>query len=111
MSIRRRAGILLLLLGFFGGGLGLPLLDALTFHGRHVQPPEDQLAKQGAALPHGLNCIIVQGLHSKKVLPCAAAPRLAALEAVLDLQPFRYTSHRSVSSRTPTLPRAPPRLA
>lgn len=49
---------LLLLLALVGGGFGLPLFDALVFHGRPLARAESAVAPEGSPAPHTQICIL-----------------------------------------------------
>jgi len=53
-----RLQALLLLLALVGVGSGLPLFDALVFHGRPLARAESAVAPEGAQAPHTQLCIL-----------------------------------------------------
>lgn len=53
-----RLQALLLLLALVGAGFGLPLFDALVFHGRPLARTESTVAPEGAQAPHTQLCIL-----------------------------------------------------
>lgn len=75
-----RLQALLLLLALMGAGLGLPLFDAIVFHGRPLARTESTAAPEGAQGPHTQLCILDHagllegGISSSGHPPLAAQP-------------------------------------
>ncbi len=96
-----RIPALALLLTLLGGGLGLPLFDAIVFHGAPLAVAERTMAPEGAPAPHTALCIldhagllegsiVSPGHQTLAVLPAAAhlagapvAPNLPADTSLL----------------------------
>jgi hypothetical protein len=107
----RRLCSLALLLALVGGGVGLPLFDALVFHtpGR-AAPPERTLAAPGSAAGHTQVCVLGRLAPHSRGLP--ALPVGLAIHTVEQVaEPFQ-PSALPVSKSGPTLQqsRAPPAL-
>ena len=88
----RRLGSLALLLALVGGGLGLPLFDAVVFHSRPLNAAGNRIAPEGAATGHTQLCILDQaglatpsigsaGHEAPAVLTHAAPPAVAPAES------------------------------
>ncbi len=79
----RGLGALALLLALLGGGLGLPLFDALVFHAQPVPTADSTLNADGAPQAHTQLCILDQaGLLTPSIGSMGhATPRLAAVPA------------------------------
>lgn len=107
---RLRVQACLLLLALVGGGVGLPIVDALVFHGRTpAVHGERNLGDDGSpSKNHTQLCIIAKAVQAKMVLP-AAKPTIHALAESAGT-PARSvaTLLRSNSRHSPALPRAPP---
>lgn len=54
----RRLGSLALLLALMGGGLGLPLFDAVVFHSRPLNAAANTIAPEGALAGHTQVCVL-----------------------------------------------------
>lgn len=111
LSRVRRVGSLALLLALLGGGLGLPLFDAVVFHGRPgAAPAERTLAEQGSRLAHQQLCVLD---HAVPLSPSLAAARLATFHSTPD--PVRPAQREQLAARRlafrPDLSRAPPSVA
>lgn len=57
-SRRHRLQALLLFLALAGVGLGLPLFDAIVFHGTPLASAERGVAPEGAPAPHTQLCVL-----------------------------------------------------
>jgi hypothetical protein len=57
-SLGHRLQALFLLLALMGAGFGLPLFDALVFHGRPLPTAENSVAPEGAPAAHTQLCIL-----------------------------------------------------
>lgn len=104
----RRLGALLLLVALVGGGLGLPLFDALVYHSQPLPPSANAVMPQGAPLPHTQLCILDQpGLATPSV-----ASRAPVLPAVLPMDvavlPAPVTAPAAHLPGLLPRPRAPP---
>jgi hypothetical protein len=109
LSRLRRTGSLVLLLALVGGGLGLPLFDAVVFHspGRAAWP-ERTLGTPGSAAGHAQVCILGRFAPQSRGLPAPVAqPAIVAVERAPE--PYRPAALPLSQSR-PTLQesRAPP---
>jgi hypothetical protein len=87
---------LLLLLALVGAGFGLPLFDAVVFHGRPLAAAENAVAPEGAPAQHTQLCILDHtglleggilsaGHETLAVLPVVAQPATAPDSADLPL--------------------------
>ena len=56
----RRLGSLALLLALVGAGVGLPLFDAVVFHGRPLPAARKTISADGAPQSHTRLCILDQ---------------------------------------------------
>jgi hypothetical protein len=54
----QRLRALLVLFALMGAGLGLPLFDAIVFHGQPIARAECSVAPEGAQSPHTQLCIL-----------------------------------------------------
>lgn len=54
----RRFGSLALLFALVGGGLGLPLFDAVVFHSRPLAATGSSMAPEGAPTGHSQVCVL-----------------------------------------------------
>lgn len=104
----RGLGALTLFLALVVGGLGLPLFDALVFHGQPVPIAEDALTTQGAPQGHTQLCILDQaGLLTPSIGSAGhQAPRFAAIRSAAPV-----ARDRAAQGHDPHLlprPRAPP---
>ncbi len=104
----RSLGAFTLLLALLGGGLGLPLFDALVFHTRPVPTADNTIATDGAPQGHTQLCILDQaGLLTPSIGSAGhETPGLAAVRAATPV-----ARNRTPSSRNAQLlprPRAPP---
>ncbi len=101
------------LLGLFVlGGPGLPLIDAVAWHGSATQrAASTRLDATGAARTHADVCSLAAPLPVPGPVPCAAAPmpaiKLAARVPSALRRPFRIAIIPENSAR----PRAPPILS
>jgi hypothetical protein len=106
-----RAQTWLLLIALIGGGLGLPLLDALLFHSRPAPAlcQGDWLSRTGPAGAHNRACALDHATRSgNRALPSApaqATPKAQILAAVLP--PLQVHPRRNwlaaIQSRAPPL--------
>ena len=60
LSRLRRLGSLTLLVALMGAGLGLPLFDAVVFHGRPLPAARKTISSDGAPQSHTRLCILDQ---------------------------------------------------
>ena len=103
----------LLLLGLFVlGGPGLPLVDAVVWHGSGTQQAAGiRIDAAGAARSHADVCSLAAPLPVPGPVPCAATPtpaiRLAERAPVLHPPTVRLSHVPNRSTR----PRAPPALS
>ncbi|MFN8646364.1 MAG: hypothetical protein U0104_06380 [Gemmatimonadales bacterium] len=107
----RRVGSLALLLALLGGGLGLPLFDAVVFHGRPgAAAAERTLAEAGSRPTHQQLCILD---HAATLSPSLAAAQPIRLQGTPDVSrpcPRAQLTARPLTFR-PDLSRAPPAVA
>lgn len=104
----RRLSSLVLLVALVGGGLGLPLFDAVVFHRQPLPTGTTAVMPEGAPLPHTQLCILDQ--------PGLATPSIASVAPRLTVVPPDYVAVlpapvTAPATRTPGLlprPRAPP---
>lgn len=87
MTRRVRSSAILLLLALLGGGIGLPLFDALVFHSSPGSrtPAERVLAQEGSARTHVQVCQLNHAVPAERSLagrptavPALAVPETAA---------------------------------
>jgi hypothetical protein len=105
----RRAGSLALLLSLVGGGLGLPVFDAVVFHtpGRG-NPPERTLAAPGSVAGHAQVCILGRIAPQSRGLPAPSA-QLVIVAVERPSEPYLPAAMPASQSRpTLQLSRAPP---
>ncbi len=110
MTSRVRASAILLLLALLGGGVGLPLFDAVVFHSNpgNRTPAERVLSQEGSARTHVQVCQLNHAVPAERSLAGrpTAVPTPAVPEAV-----SRFTPQPATIPATPTssqLSRAPP---
>lgn len=107
----RRIGSLTLLLALVGGGLGLPLYDALVFHsGGRVAPLERTLAAPDSPTGHAQVCVLGRAAALSGGFP--ALPAGLAIHVVEQLaEPFQPSALPDSQSGPPLqASRAPPAL-
>ncbi len=104
----RRLGSLALLLALVGGGLGLPLFDAVVFHSKPLNAAGNTIAPEGAPAGHTQLCILDQaGLATPSVGSAGHDTPAVLTHAV----PPAAAPAQSSPSHNPHLlprPRAPP---
>lgn len=84
MTRRVRGSAILLLLALLGGGIGLPLFDALVFHSNPGSRPaaERTLIQEGSARTHVQVCQLNHAVPAERSLGCR--PVVAATLAVAE---------------------------
>lgn len=107
--MHRRGFALLLLVTLLGGGLVLPLVDAMVFHaGRLSVPAERTLAGQGGAPAHLQVCAVTHAVKAGGAPP-AGAPVLEILRTSVYAALPQFTAFVPTPfAYPPALPRAPP---
>lgn len=94
---------------FVLGGPGLPLVDALVWHGSGVeQLTGSRLDKQGAARIHADTCSIAAPLPVPGPLPCAALPVPVMAPAERSIAPAPRVVAALRAPERASRPRAPP---
>lgn len=94
----RRFGSLALLLALMGGGLGLPLFDAVVFHSKPLSAAGNTIAPEGAPAGHTQVCLLehagvirqavaASAPHAPPALPRAVAIRSARTPLTADPAP------------------------
>jgi hypothetical protein len=107
----RRIGSLTLLLALVGGGLGLPLFDAVVFHapGRKA-PPERALGTEGALAGHASVCILGRVAPQSRGLPSLPPASTLSTTDQLPVPPAPATLPAAESHLSLQQSRAPPAL-
>ncbi len=107
----RRVGSLALLLALVGGGLGLPLFDAVVFHGRPgAAAAELALANEGSRPTHQQLCILDHAAPLSASLAAAQPIRFQGTPEISRPCPREQLTARPLTFR-PDLSRAPPAVA
>jgi hypothetical protein len=93
-----------------GGGLGLPALDALMFHGGAMQTPAPHYDPAGGCGDHGERCTMATAFAGIRLPALHATPSLVSIAPILR---FLAATPDRLAHRQPThlpLSRAPPLL-
>ena len=100
-----------LLLAFvFVGGLGLPALDAVLFHGASAPAPGPHYDPAGGCGDHGERCTLATAFTATQLAPIRGTPALVSVAPVL--QRLALAPDQPAAAPTARLPlsRAPPLL-
>lgn len=110
MTTRARGSAILLLLALLGGGIGLPLFDALVFHSNPGSRPtaERILTGNGSARAHVQICQLNHAVPAERSLACrpVIVTTLAVAEPAARVSPQPAPIPAEPASRQ--LSRAPP---
>lgn len=107
----RRIGSLALLLALVGGGLGLPLFDAVMFHSPTSGPlPERALTTEDGAPSHTSVCILGRLAPLSRGLPAPAAVIELTVTGEISSPSVPAALPPAETPPTPQQSRAPPAL-
>ncbi len=107
LSRLRRLGSLTLLVTLVGGGLGLPMFDAVVFHGRPLPAPRTTIDGDGGSRTHTQLCVLDEaGLRTPSIRSAGHAP-LHAVPASAAPLPDGHSTAGHDALLLPR-PRAPP---
>jgi hypothetical protein len=110
MTRRARGSAILLLLALLGGGVGLPLFDALVFHSNPVRRPtaERILGTDGPGRTHIQVCQLSHALPTERSLGGQSVSAVIAAVGATPLPPSSDPEPRPEQPATSHPSRAPP---
>ncbi len=110
MTRRARGSAILLLLALLGGGVGLPLFDALVFHSNPARRPaaERVVGTEGSAPTHVQVCQLNHALPAERSLGGQPVSALSAHTGGAPIPPPFAPAQRPEPPATSNLSRAPP---
>lgn len=104
----RRLGSLALLLALMGGGLGLPLFDAVVFHSKPLSAAGNTLASEGAPAGHTQVCVLDHAGVVRHAIAASGPQDPPALPRAIAVAPAPATLAASHDSTLLPPSRAPP---
>jgi hypothetical protein len=97
---------------FVLGGPGLPLIDAVVWHGSgSFQVAGSRLDAPGAARPHADTCSLAAPLPVPGPVPCAVSPALAFHDTGRKPEASAQVVRVTLTPDRSTRPRAPPEFS
>jgi len=110
MTRRARGSAILLLLALLGGGVGLPLFDALVFHSNPARRPaaERVVGTEGSAPTHVQICQLNHALPAERSLGGEPVSALSAHVGSTPIPPSFAPAPQPAPPATSNLSRAPP---
>lgn len=99
----------LLLLGMVLGGLGLPALDAVIYHGARSQAvSHNAVAAPGTPAGHAVLCAVADQLASTRSLAATPPQPFTAVSLIAVRADAPSSPTTTLAQFSPALPRAPP---